>query len=388
MKLWVEAREAQLQPITGPLIVAKAERLKDALNLSSDAIKFSNGWVDEFKKRRALQHHHNHGEAGSVNLTSVKEERERMQCELRGWDLDDVFNTDETSFFWKSIQNNGLSTKGLPGKKLDKTRMSVLVMMNATGSEKIRLLFIATAKKPRCFGKKEGKDLGLWYFYNKKVWMTGEVFANALEELDARMKQTNWKILLLLDNFSGHKWREDKITNIEILFFSPNLTPFVQPADAGIIRCLKAIFRKLMLYRSLAREEAEEEDIFAINQLEAMRLLEEAWKGVKQSTIINCWRHTGILPLNDEDASGSRDKTAEPEVEVAVQEATNALQQLNLTLSNREGSRHFLPKPHLVEDIEELLIEPDAPEWVKEDASELELLEMVCQTDISFNTVH
>ena len=156
--------------------------------------------------------------------------------------------------------------------------------------------------------------------------MTGEVFANALEELDARMKQTNRKILLLLDNFSGHKWCEEKVTNIKVLFFSPNLTPFVQPADAGIIRCLKAIFRRLMLCHSLDREDAGEEDIFTINQLEAMRLLEEAWKGVKQSTIINCWQHTGILPSNDGEASSSREKTAEPEVEVEVQEATNALQ--------------------------------------------------------------
>ena len=78
--------------------------------------------------------------------------------------------------------------------------------------------------------------------------MTGEVFANALEELNARMKQMNQKILLLLDNFSGHKWHKEMITNIKVLFFSPNLMPFIQPANAGIIHCLKAIFRKLILY--------------------------------------------------------------------------------------------------------------------------------------------
>ena len=387
LKLWIEGREAQLQPITGPLIVAKGERLRDALNLPIDAIKFSNGWVDEFKRRHGLQHHQNHGEAGSVNLTSVKEERTRMWRELQGWDLNDVFNADETSFFWKATQNNGLSTKGLPGRKLDKTRMSVLVMMNATGTEKIRLLFIATAKKPRCFDKKEGHELGLWYFYNKKAWMTGEVFSNAMEELNLRMKRTNRKILLLLDNFSGHKWHKETITHIKVIFFSPNLTPFVQPADAGIIRCLKAIFRKLILRRSLDREDAGEIDIFAINQLEAMRLLEEAWKSIKQSTIVNCWRHTGILPSNDEEASSSRDNNAEPDIEFEVQEATNALQRLNLSLSNRGGSRHLLPRPRLVDDIEELLAEPAAPEWA-EDGSELELLKMVHQINISFNIVH
>jgi len=130
--------------------------------------------------------------------------------------------------------------------------------------------------------------LGLWYFYNKKAWMTGEVFANALEELDARMKQTNWKILLLLDNFSRHKWHEEKITNVKVLF-SPNLTPFVQPADAGIIHCLKAIFCKLILCQLLDHKDAQEGDIFTIDQLEAMQLLEEAWKGVKQLMIANHW---------------------------------------------------------------------------------------------------
>src|SRR5258706_7888565 len=71
------------------------------------------------------------------------------------------------------------------------------------------------------------------------------------------MKQMNWKILLLLDNFCGHKWHEDKITSIKVLFFSPNLMPFVQPADASIIHCLEAIFHKLMLYCLLDHKDAK-----------------------------------------------------------------------------------------------------------------------------------
>jgi len=62
LKLWVEGCEVNLQPITRPVIVAKAERLRAVLNLPIDALKFSNGWVDEFKKCHALQHHQNHGE--------------------------------------------------------------------------------------------------------------------------------------------------------------------------------------------------------------------------------------------------------------------------------------------------------------------------------------
>ena len=165
-------------------------------------------------------------------------------------------------------------------------------------------------------------ELGLWYFNNKTAWMMGGIFSKVLEELDKHMQQMNQKILLLINNFSGHQWCKDRIKNITICFFSPNLTPFVQPADAGIICCLKAIFHKLTLCHSLDCEDAEED---AIDQLEAMWLLEEAWKAIKQSTIVNCWQHMGILPSSDEELLCSRGDTAEPDVKLEVQEATNAL---------------------------------------------------------------
>jgi len=142
---------------------------------------------------------------------------------------------------------------------------------------------------------------------------------------DGMMRAQNRRVCLCLDNFSGH-FTSYEPTNVELIFFKPNLTAWVQPLDAGIIRCLKAIFCKLVLYRSLDHEDEGEDDIFAINQLEAMQLLEEAWNGVKQLTIANCWQHTGILPSNDEEPSSSRAQASEPDVEFKVQEATNALQ--------------------------------------------------------------
>ena len=146
LKLWVKGQEARLEPITGPLIKTKAERLCTAMGLAENAIKFSNGWLEEFKNQHNIAHHVSHGKAGSVNLTNVDNEQVQVQKILDGWDLNNVFNADKTSIFWKSVQNHGLLTKGLPGKKLDKTCMTVLVMMNATGTEKICLLFIAQLK--------------------------------------------------------------------------------------------------------------------------------------------------------------------------------------------------------------------------------------------------
>jgi hypothetical protein len=57
--------------------------------------------------------------------------------------------------------------------------------------------------------------------------------------LDKQMRRENRFIVLTADNFSGHAITYNP-TNIQLEFFEPNLTSYVQPCDAGIIRCFKA----------------------------------------------------------------------------------------------------------------------------------------------------
>jgi hypothetical protein len=96
-----------------------------------------------------------------------------------------------------------------------------------------------------------------------------------------------------LDNFSAHEINY-KPKNITLIPFEPNMTPFVQPLDAGIIRCVKAHYRRAFCMRAIELDEAEEPDIFKINLLEAMKMVREAWNAVSPTTIANCWDHTGI----------------------------------------------------------------------------------------------
>ena len=37
-------------------------------------------------------------------------------------------------------------------------------------------------------------------------------------------------------------------------------------------------------------------DIFNIDQLSIMKLAQEVWRSVKQTTIVNCWKHTKVVP--------------------------------------------------------------------------------------------
>jgi len=365
LTLWVQQREAKLLTIKGGLIIEKAERIAKALNVKG--LQFSDGWLTAFKERHMLQDRRRYGEAGSVKVADADAERKRMQSLLGGQNPEFLFNCDETSFFWRGIDNHGLSTTAVPGKKLDKARISVLVIINATGTRKIRLLFIGTAKQPRCFKKKTGKQWGFWYFHNKAAWMTGEIFAEAMETLNAEFQSEGIHATILLDNFSGHKWRQDRISNAEFIFFTAGLTLHVQPADAGIICTMKAHYHRLTLIRSLDCEEAGEDDPFAIDLLTAMQLLARAWEEVTPVMIAACWRHTGILPNFQPIVAVE----AIPEVEAAVEAASKVLMDLNTAICQRTGKRQNLAKPALVDDIEELLAEPEEPEWPEDDEDTL-----------------
>lgn len=69
------------------------------------------------------------------------------------------------------------------------------------------------------------------------------------------------------------------------------MTSFVQPLDAGIIRCFKAHYRKAFCLRAIELDEAGEEDIYRIDLLNVMLLAKAAWDAVGEDTIQHCWRH-------------------------------------------------------------------------------------------------
>ena len=74
----------------------------------------------------------------------------------------------------------------------------------------------------------------------------------------------------------------------------PNLTSLVQPLDAGIIQCFKALYCQAFCKHAIDLDEASECNIFKIDLHEAMLMAKEAWAQVTPETIKHCWDHTGI----------------------------------------------------------------------------------------------
>jgi hypothetical protein len=114
---------------------------------------------------------------------------------------------------------------------------------NARG-KKLKPLIIGNAARPRAFkiNNVELGDLPVIWPYNKKAWMTSEIFSEWLNEINQKMKQANRKILLFVDNATNHVGLN--LSNIAVRFLPPNLTSEVQPLDKLIIQSMKLQYRK------------------------------------------------------------------------------------------------------------------------------------------------
>jgi len=110
-----------------------------------------------------------------------------------------------------------------------------------------------------------------------------------------KMRGKRRHVCLFVDNFSGHTISYEP-TNVQLKFFEPNMTSFVQPCDAGIIRCFKALYRRNFCTRAIDLDEAGEHNIYKINLLEGMMMARAAWRDVSLMMIKHCWDHTQIQP--------------------------------------------------------------------------------------------
>lgn len=76
---------------------------------------------------------------------------------------------DETGLFWRLMPNGGLSKHGYAGQKQDKARITAVVATNATGSDRLPLWLIGTAKTPRALKGINFSSIGCVWRFNKKA---------------------------------------------------------------------------------------------------------------------------------------------------------------------------------------------------------------------------
>ena len=113
---------------------------------------------------------------------------------------------DKTGLFWKLVPERTLAIEARSGGKKSKDRITLALIYNGDGSDKLEPWIIGRSKNPCCLKHIKNRCLlCIEYRYNKSKWMTGLIMEEYLYWLDNKIKAKGKKILLLLDNFSGHK---------------------------------------------------------------------------------------------------------------------------------------------------------------------------------------
>jgi hypothetical protein len=163
--------------ITGDILRAQAHQIWNRLLQynEEEEPKWSNGWLDRFKKRYNIKEYKQHGEGASaeVNTPLAIQQMNNLRLECSNYHPRDIFNMDETGLFWKLQPDRSLATKQTSGGKKSKDRITIALCANGDGSEKLNPWIIGRSKNPRCFKHINRKNLRIIYRHNKSKWMTG-----------------------------------------------------------------------------------------------------------------------------------------------------------------------------------------------------------------------
>ena len=102
-----------------------------------------------------------------------------------------------------------------------------------------------------------------------------------------KFQKENRKIALIIDNCPAHPTIAD-LSNVKLIFLPPNTTSVSQPMDQGVIKCLKAFYRRRLVNLMIKRLE-QGQDLPKISILRALQLFVASWNDVTKTTIVICF---------------------------------------------------------------------------------------------------
>ncbi|GET04087.1 jerky protein homolog-like [Rhizophagus clarus] len=114
-----------------------------------------------------------------------------LQEFLNSYNPEDIWNGDETKLFWKMELSRILARDPISDHKKKKSQVTIFCAVNATGTEKMILLFIHKYKTPRAIKNLNYKNLPVYYFWNKKSWMQVNETQEKLDSITVKFLSPN-----------------------------------------------------------------------------------------------------------------------------------------------------------------------------------------------------
>ncbi len=150
--MWFVEMRAKNIPINGPLLRERARAF--ARSLGFPEFMGSTGWLHRNRKRYGISHKIINGEANDAPKEVASSWRlETLPAALKEYSPADIYNSDETTLFYKLMPNKTLEFKGNKcfGGKSSKERITALLCTISMGTDKLKPLITGKFGKPRCF---------------------------------------------------------------------------------------------------------------------------------------------------------------------------------------------------------------------------------------------
>ena len=258
------------------------------------------GWLRNFKQRHGICRLKVQGERQSADNDDAENFSEEFRRLIREHNVspEQVYNADETAFFWHCLPTSTLSAyteREAVGFKVNKDRVTLLPCANSASTHKCKLFVIGRYKKSRDF--KNLVHPPVHYDASENAWMTAALFKwwffhCFVNEVKGHLRQQRLPedSILLLDNFRAHPPANELVSgNIFAVFLPPNVTSLIQPMNQGIISNIKHIYKSAFLRHLVNTDLNVPEFQKQFDLKDVIYATALAWKDVKESTIRNCW---------------------------------------------------------------------------------------------------
>ena len=248
---------------------------------STREFKASVGWAVSFLKRKGLRNVAFTGERTSADESAAEQFTTILKnvIEEGGYTNDQIYNLDETALYYKAMPKKtyiAKKQKQARGRKLDKSRMTVMFCVNVSGSHKMHPTVVHTAAHPRCYKNlRNMEDSGVHWYKSANGWMTASIFSDWLTKhcipgarMKSRQLDQDFKMLLLMDNAPAHPtWVQDLVPRqCKIVFMPPRTTSLIQPLDQELISTVKQIYQR-NVYDYLREQTETNKELYAMEEL-------------------------------------------------------------------------------------------------------------------------
>ncbi|KAL4480960.1 hypothetical protein ABPG72_014428 [Tetrahymena utriculariae] len=274
-------------------------------------LKVSDGYLQKFLKRNKFKYK-------KINTTMrifaeqqkvddfIKDLKQKIESQV--YDLDHVINFDESSLQKEYSSNYTITVEKEKHvrSKVDgnpKVNYSIGLSISFSGIKLSQSIIWPSVGKKQVFDKKKPDNIQI-YYRKKGSYFDVEKFQEWIHSiLVAHSKSLNIdkRGLLIIDNFSGHKYPslEQDLDTIryDLLYFPPNSTYLLQPLDLKIMKYYKQYYSEEYMNFNLLNGKSKKK----LSHSDFLDLLSKVWLRFSKEQIESAWAiYNSNLKLNKE----------------------------------------------------------------------------------------